>query len=159
MKKTLWLIPLSGVIGAVLFATIGTSGKVPAELASLQAARGTTEKFCMGKGKCLVAFVAPWCGYCRRSQPMIQAMLGKFQSNDFRVNVVVTGDETSSMDSYASELGKGAFYDPNTAFATSIGVRGFPTWVLFDDKGTAVKSASGAFPSQEQLFAHMGIKP
>ncbi len=158
MKKSLWLIPVVGVVGAVLFATVSTTGKVPAEIATLQSARGTTEKFCMGRGKCLVAFVAPWCGYCRKSTPLIQTLLKKYQGEDFKVNVVVSADENASMDPYAAELGKGAFYDPQTAFATSVGVRGFPTWVLFDDKGTAVKTASGAFPSQEQLFTHMGIK-
>jgi len=158
-KKLIWLVPIFGVLGAVLFGILNEGGKVAPEASQLKAARGSDgTTFCMGRQKCLVAFVAPWCGYCRRSTPLMQSLLQKYKpSGDLVFNVVVTGDETASIEGYASELGGGAFYDPQNQFASAMGVRGFPTWVLFDASGKPIKTASGAFPTSEQLFSHMGI--
>lgn len=157
MKKYSWIVPLVGAV--IVFAVMLLNRtSTPAAAKGLIAAHGTTQSPCVGRKKCLVAVIAPWCGYCRRSTPMIKSLLQKYGgSGDLMVNAVVTADEDQSTAQYAGELGAGAFSDPGNAFSSAMGVRGFPTWVLFDEQGRTVKSASGAFPSADQLFSYMNL--
>ncbi len=158
MKKQIWILPLVIASGIFYFSSQNQSGAVTGGLANLATPKGlAAQKSCVGKGKCLVAVVAPWCGYCRRSSPMIKAMLEKLKGPELSFNAVVTGDENAAMEAYASELGAGAYYDPGNGFATAAGVKGFPTWVLFDPAAKTNRAVSGAFTSPEQLFAQLGI--
>lgn len=157
-SKYSWIIPVIGAVAVV--AVFAARRPTPETAKTLMTAKGTAaQTSCVGSKKCLVAVIAPWCGYCRRSTPMIKALLEKYKgSSDFEVNAVVSADEDSAMETYAGELGSGAFYDPGSAFSTSVGVRGFPTWVLLDSSAKVIKSASGAYPNVETLFAQFDLK-
>lgn len=158
-SKYSWVVPVLGAV-AVIAVFVGRQPGSSEAAKMLMTAKGTTgQASCVGAKKCLVAVIAPWCGYCRKSTPMIKALLQKYKgASDFAVNAVVTADEDHSMESYAGELGSGAFYDPGNVFSSAMGVRGFPTWVLLDASAKVIKSASGAYPDVEQLFAQFDLK-
>ena len=83
----------------------------------------------------IVEFSATWCGLCLRMDPIVEKMKAKYGD---RVNIINLN------------------YDREKALVKKYGVRGTPTFVLFDSKGEFAGGAVGYIP--EDKFEDMIIE-
>ena len=91
----------------------------------------------------LVNIWATWCGPCEKEMPSLAALQTARGGEDFQV-IALSIDEVSEREFAQGQLKKlsgGAldFFQAETLGITySLGVTGFPTTILFDDKGNEV---------------------
>jgi hypothetical protein len=106
--------------------------------------------------KCLIVYVAPWCGYCRAATPMILALRDYLQSRGVTTRIVVGKDRLAVLRDYARDFGPDTLLDPDEAFP----VGGVPHFFVTDRAGAVLKEVSGV-PSVkipvEDFAAYFGL--
>src|SRR5690606_20836040 len=73
------LVPfvLLAVGAGLLLYSLNRPKTIPSLILSPARANGGTES-CLGKARCVLVYVAPWCGACKYSLPGIQALRDKW---------------------------------------------------------------------------------
>lgn len=101
------------------------------------------------KGKIvLVNFWATWCGPCEREMPSLGALQTALGSDAFSV-VAVSVDNDEDVTFAKEQLVKWTggtldfYHTPEFALTYDVGVRGFPTSIIYDVKGAEVARLSG----------------
>jgi hypothetical protein len=89
--------------------------------------------------KCLTAYVAPWCHYCRESTPMLIALRGYLGKHGVATRFVVGKDAVEALSRYAQVFGPDTMLDVHDA----VEVGGVPHFFVSDDKGVILKDISG----------------
>lgn len=107
----------------------------------------------------IVDFWATWCGPCRKEMPNVMALREKLKDRGFEVVGVSVDKDEEALATYLEEnnipwetlVGEGA-----TDLAEKYGVRGIPTMMLVDQKGSIVAVAhnvAALAPEAEKLLA------
>ena len=107
---------------------------------------------CEGNRYCMVAYMAPWCPYCKRSLPAYQQMLTMAsRTPDLGVALVLSAAGRGYDDATAlAEKIPGPVYKDRWDQAWSVvkqqsgSISGVPAWAVYDADGLMVSSASGA---------------
>ncbi len=96
----------------------------------------------------LVNFWATWCGPCEREMPSLGALQTALQDKPFKVIAVSVDDEKDK--TFAAEQLRvwtgnalSMYHTPEFALTYAVGVRGFPTTVLYDRKGREIARYAG----------------
>lgn len=89
--------------------------------------------------KCLTVYLAPWCGYCRQSTPMLLALRRFLDGRGVETRIVVGKDSLAALRSYAGEFGPDTLLDAHGV----LDVRGVPHFFVTDAKGAILKEVSG----------------
>jgi thiol-disulfide isomerase/thioredoxin len=89
--------------------------------------------------KCLTAYVAPWCHYCRESTPMLIALRDYLGKRGVETRFVVGKDAVGALRDYARVFGPGTLLDVHDALE----IGGVPHFFVSDDKGLILKEVSG----------------
>jgi thiol-disulfide isomerase/thioredoxin len=106
--------------------------------------------------KCMTAYVAPWCGYCRQSTPILLALREYLKAHGVTTRFVVGKDRLTALRAYAREFGPDTLLDTEDAFSVS----GVPHFFVSDDKGMILREVSGVpmgAESIEQFAAAFGL--
>ncbi len=98
--------------------------------------------------RCLVTYVAPWCGYCRAATPMIKQLRSILRNQGMESWVVVGLDRDPAVKAYAREIGPDALVD--TAHAIEPG--GVPHFFVVDNAGAVLRHIAGLPPDPNQLI-------
>jgi len=120
---------------------------------------------CKNKDRCVIVFIAPWCGYCRASEPFISALRSDAAaSSTFGLKIVIGSDNASALQTKARELGDNTFLDTNGLIMSAAGVRGYPSWISTDTEGTILARLGGAQtdtsdPARTQFLTRLAVKP
>jgi len=126
---------------------------------------GTTHKLSDYKGKKVyIKFWASWCSICLAGLDEIDTLAG--ESNDFQVLTIVSPDfrGEQSKDAFVkwfSSLEKKnltVLLDTDGAFASKLGVRGYPTSVFIGSDGVLVKTSPGQKSNLDIKLAYKAIK-
>lgn len=145
-SSTPWVWWVVAVVGMIAFLWPSTEKVSNANLGVLHAVRdGSTP--CVGKTRCLVAVVAPWCGACRRSKGFIQHLKQRIDRDPTSsMQIVVSGDQPAALRAYADEYAAEAALvdDEQGTFARSVDISAFPTFVVLNEHGAVVSRTSGA---------------
>jgi thiol-disulfide isomerase/thioredoxin len=130
----------------------------PLELVGVTAA-GTPFSWENYRGKVVIVdFWATWCGPCRKEMPNVVALREKLKDRGFEVVGVSVDKDEEALATYLEEnhipwetlAGEGA-----SELAEKYGVRGIPTMMLVDQKGTIVAVAhnvAALAPEAEKLL-------
>ena len=90
--------------------------------------------------KCVTVVVAPWCGVCRASTGLINALAEYFKGRGTHMRVVVSQGPASEVEAYAKEFGPEALLDPEGRVPAPGGV---PSFVLTDKTGKVLRRMPG----------------
>lgn len=101
---------------------------------------------CVGKERCAVVYVAPWCPACKQMLPSLLDLRDKYWkgSGTRAIKFVVGQGEPEQNRSMAKTIGDGAFVDPDGAFARKMKVEHFPTVWLTDASGKVLEQDRAA---------------
>ena len=97
--------------------------------------------------KCLTAYVAPWCGYCRAATPMLLALRRFLGEHDVTTRFVVGKDQLPALRDYAQVFGPDAMLDVND----SLDIGGVPHFFVSDRNGVILKEISGVPAGQAPI--------
>ena len=89
--------------------------------------------------KCLTAYVAPWCHYCRESTPMLIALRDYLGKHGVETRFVVGKDAVGALRDYAQVFGPATLLDVHDALE----VGGVPHFFVSDDKGLILQEVAG----------------
>ena len=117
-------------------------------LPTLSSARPVALASCPTK-RCLTVYVAPWCGFCRRSTPMFKKLKESLRWRMVTTRIVVGMDKESAVRGYAREFGGDTLLD----FEGALSPRGVPHLFLTDRTGTVIRSRAGAPESLSEAEA------
>ena len=111
---------------------------------------------CVGKPRCLVSYMAPWCPYCKASLPAYRRMEQLTANNpDLGVYLVVSAVRRPWQDPevIAGRVQGPAYLDPNDSAWSRLAGRGLgvPAWVVYDGNGEILKATSGAVQSVNRV--------
>lgn len=105
--------------------------------------------------KCLLAIVAPWCTFCRRSTAKLLDLKDYLIEFEVETRVVVTRAEQAEIEEYANEFGPEAFLDPGGRVPAD----SFPQFVVLIKGGKTLGIFNGAPRSDEpaEIAASFGL--
>jgi len=89
---------------------------------------------CAGRARCLVVYLAPWCGACKLSLPLVQNLRSELEPRGVGFRIVVGGAQPAQLRAMAAQLGGRVQLDERGDFARAAGVRSFPSWWLVDER-------------------------
>ncbi len=99
---------------------------------------------CTSGSRCLVVYVAPWCGPCRSSLPGDAALADHLRSKGIETTFVVGMDRPERCSEMVRSLGRDAVIDPDGSWAKKAGVRGVPHFLVVDSSGSVTRRQAGA---------------
>ena len=120
------------IIGTVLYVSrhqvisLLNARTVPATL--------TQTSECLGKKKCGIIYLAPWCPACNSIIPQLKIMLKNAESHpDFGLKIIV-GRGRAAGDNFlkAKEIGEKVVVDDDGIYASTLNVTYFPTMLVVD---------------------------
>jgi thiol-disulfide isomerase/thioredoxin len=122
-----------------VMATLWKTGRIPASPqpgASPLSVKGDT---CAGKKFCVVAYLAPWCPYCKAEVSSIQRMIEKSQTGEVGIRVVVGMERAPGQNAQmANGIAKDILLDTNLAISNKYGIHAIPAFVVTDQNGEKV---------------------
>ncbi|RZA07286.1 MAG: redoxin domain-containing protein [Proteobacteria bacterium] len=149
MKKLWFLGALILVLCLCIYrfrARIDAAAIPESNAATISAAANTAKDTCEGKKSCAVAYLAPWCPHCKKVVPDLQAMITKAEaSSEYGLRVIVGGGEKAENEKLAALFGKSGVVDASNEIATALGVRGYPSFYVLNEKGQAVMGDQDAY--------------
>lgn len=111
---------------------------------------------CLGKKKCGVIYMAPWCPACNSMIPQLKVLLDRSQNHqDFGIQVIV-GNGKSMIDNQmkAQEIGEKVITDDeNGTFAKNLNVTYFPTLFVLDQSAKVIAKDRDALVLMQETFS------
>lgn len=116
---------------------------------------GASDPLACEAKKCLLAVVAPWCTFCRRSTGKLLDLKDYLVEFDVETRVVVTRAERAELEDYANEFGPEALLDPEGR----VPAESFPQFVVLKRGGKRLGVFNGAPRSEEpaEIAASFGL--
>jgi thiol-disulfide isomerase/thioredoxin len=115
------------------------------------------------KGKVvLLQFWATWCGFCRRDQPAVDAIVHDFESQGLVVLAVNVGESKSKVKKYLQDSPRACkiVATEDTNLAALFEAHAYPLYVLIDRDGTiaGTQRGAGGLEALRELLAKAGLK-
>lgn len=99
--------------------------------------------------RCLAVYVAPWCGYCRASTPLLKQLRPFLRRQGVDSWVIVGMDQEGELKAYAREFGADTLLDVRKA----IDARNVPHFYMVDKTGKILKHVAGLPPNPTDLVS------
>ncbi|MBI3297897.1 MAG: hypothetical protein HYZ75_07025 [Elusimicrobia bacterium] len=137
-RRLLRFWPVAAVLAA---AVVMFRPSAPAEPLALAAAEGQPVVWnACPAAKCLTVYVAPWCGVCRSSTELINAVVSFLDARGVPARVVVGRDGAGAVAEYARAFGPKTLLDPEGRLPLSGGV---PQFIVTGPDGSVLKRQPG----------------
>lgn len=158
------------VLAVLVLSLLVTTGCKPSTYPDIklpqtaQSRGGFAVDSCQGKERCLVYFIAPWCGACHQSMGFFAALNNRLQSNPrvgFRL--IVGRDSETAIRKMAMAIPFNVEMDINREASRAFG-SGVPAWIVLDQDRSIIKRGSGGFGETSQavldyfLIQRAGLK-
>jgi thiol-disulfide isomerase/thioredoxin len=98
---------------------------------------------CEGRERCVVVYMAPWCGACKSAFPIIRNMARRWASGALAVKPIIGLASTAQCEQMAQTLGVPAYLDPSGKLLRAAGAQGVPQWFVLNRAGRVKKRFSG----------------
>ncbi len=115
------------------------------------------------KGKVvLIQLWATWCGYCRKDQPAVEAIIREYSDRGLVVLGVDVREPRATVLKYLEQSPRSCkvVLTPDTNLVQHFGGGGFPTYVLIDRDGklAAGQRGAGGVDALRDMLAKAGLK-
>ncbi|MFC1679419.1 peroxiredoxin family protein [Elusimicrobiota bacterium] len=90
--------------------------------------------------KCLIAYVAPWCGVCRKSTALLRDLKPYLEARGVETRIVVGQGRPDQIRAYAREFGPDTLLDPSNRVPASGGV---PQFIITSPDGKILRRQPG----------------
>jgi hypothetical protein len=124
---------------------LGVSKGAPAGNAAIEAA---VRRFAAPNGRSVVAYFAPWCGFCHQGAGQVRQMRERLAAQGVHMVIVVGQDSTDKLQALASKIGGPVMIDESG----SNPLRSVPGYVLVQD-GRPAAIQRGLFRSLDDAVA------
>lgn len=148
------------VIGAIVVAAVvwwrwpRTLVDVPLETA----ASTTGEDPCAFTERCVIVYMAPWCGACRQSVRIIDALHARWEDrDDIGIKVVLGRDGRDALEGMAASTRAAAYLDVDGTYWEKNGGRGFPHWIVTDAANRQRRTVSGTAMHVPSMLHHLRL--
>ena len=141
-----------------------TAEQVPAaDLRSYRNIAARQPHPCEGKKRCLVTYMAPWCGICKSNIPIYQHARSMIrESPDVGVMLVLSPVNRSWQDhgAVARKIGGRVMLDPHDQAWDNLGsaVNGVPAFVVYNGNGDIENLRPGGFRTVNKATAHRMVE-
>jgi len=113
---------------------------------------------CAGAKGCLVVYVAPWCGPCKRSLPGDRALADLVKDRGIETTFIVGMDAMPKCAEMARSIGREVLVDTTGAWAKKMRIDGVPHFLVTGPDGSVKKRQVGALlASPEEVARHLGL--
>lgn len=119
------IVPAAGLNGVALPA-LGSGGTVALDSCPTE--------------RCLIAYVAPWCGVCRASTALLRELKPYLRERGVETRIVVGQGKPDQIEQYAAEFGPGTLIDLSERVPIHGGV---PQFILSDKTGQVLARQPG----------------
>ena len=115
---------------------------------------------CYGVERCLVVYVAPWCGACKRSIPLINRV-GQVLALDSRAGLVVVmgtlGGAWDGHERLAERIDRPLFVDREGSYWQAVAhhAKGTPAWISHDGDTQVIGALTGGWGQSSQRYVEM----
>jgi len=118
----------------VLILTGCSSGELnPESLSKLKRVGSITPNECHDKDLCVTVFLAPWCPACKTAYGTLNELDALLRDQPrIGMQVVVGWDDPEALQSLARRHQGEVFLDIDSTFRRSVGVRGVPSFLVYD---------------------------
>ena len=157
-SKRWWLV--AGGLALLVAGLVVPKKRVHIEGYELTASRANvgTADSCIGRDRCVLVYIAPWCPACKYSLEAIKTLRDTWRGKDDRgISVVIGGDRPEKLEDFASTIGSNTFVDPDGTVHEKLGVEGVPYWVVLDGSLNVTKRFAGGLNNAEALANHLGV--
>ncbi len=115
------------------------------------------------KGKVvLLQFWTTWCGFCRRDQPAVDALVKDFESKGLVTLAVNVVESRKKVTEYLKQSPRACkiVLTEDTNLAAMFAARGFPLYILIDREGKIAgkQEGSGGEAALRRLVARAGLE-
>jgi thiol-disulfide isomerase/thioredoxin len=101
---------------------------------------------CFEKKRCLVLYVAPWCGACRSDVAFVNELSQQLKSNlNVGLKVIIGSAELPDLQQFAREYRAPALLDAAGEVRQALGVRSFPSYFWVTEEGKITKHPRGSY--------------
>jgi hypothetical protein len=112
---------------------------------------------CAGRTRCVVVYLAPWCGACKLSLPLIANLRRELEARTIGFRIVVGSGPAEALRAMAAQIGGRVQLDERGEFARAAGVRSFPSWWLLDGQARVRAHFSGGARSSGNASVDLGF--
>jgi thiol-disulfide isomerase/thioredoxin len=113
---------------------------------------------CDGRGRCVVVFLAPWCGACKMALPIIKKMSDRWASaSGIGIKPVVGLAPEDQCERMAEALAAPAFLDPAGKLMKALGEKIVPHWFVVDAAGKLRKKLPGVVLEMGMQIDRLGL--
>lgn len=110
----------------------------------------------------VLAFWAPWCGYCASEFPQIDSISRELAKADIKIVPIVHAKEArEDVESFYRKLNLRnipPFVSGDGTLYQKLGVRGFPSFVVVDKNGMAIASVRPKWGKADVIDLFMGLR-
>jgi thiol-disulfide isomerase/thioredoxin len=108
------------------------------------------------EGRCVVVYLAPWCGSCRQAEPMLRDLRDSLARDGIPVVVVAGMDKPANLETYARNLGYPVLLDEEGRFKRAAGVNAVPTFLVVNRRGEVTETVKGAYQDARVMRQKLG---
>lgn len=113
---------------------------------------------CQGKSRCLIAYLAPWCPYSKRSMDAINELAALWKdSKQFGMKIIVGSAKQDQLEEMAGGFVTPCYLDPQGSFASQHKISGFPSWIVVDSIGKIIKRDAGSADTAGRIRDQLGF--
>jgi thiol-disulfide isomerase/thioredoxin len=161
-KRTRWLVVtlvLIGLVGVFIFL-----GQTPAQGYDFSTISVTGDKVSLSDYRghvVMVNFWATWCPPCRAEMPVIESAYEQYRSQGFIVLAVNNAERSDQVTAFADQfqLTFPVLLDYTANISQQFGVKGYPTSVFLDTKGSVYATHQGMLTvAQLQNYISTGLR-
>jgi thiol-disulfide isomerase/thioredoxin len=152
------------ILGLAAAGVLGAKPKV--EMPAFRAKSMTGErldKSALHGKKVLIQMWATWCGYCRREEPIVEALAEEFGPKGLIVLAANVGESRKKVEEYLKQHPRAhskIVLNDDTNLPAMIGARGYPFYVMMDEGGMVVdvQAGAGGEPALRELLGAAGLR-
>jgi hypothetical protein len=113
---------------------------------------------CAGAKGCLIVYVAPWCGPCKRSLPGDRALADLIRERGIETTFVVGMDTMPKCAEMARSIGREVLVDTSGGWAKRMRISVVPHFLVTGPDGSVKRRQAGALRASPEEFArHLGL--